>query len=460
MLLSAGASDGAIKFWDIRSFKAPLMAMCPSSTSDSPTSMPAPSQPCLTGAPSRVRGITSLSQDAFGSRLTASCTNGRVYVVDMGAPLPRVSHTLQGAQIDSFFVKAGISSDGTRVACGGSDGSINVWQLSSNDTMPSVTFQAHQGEVTALRWSPVDGSSLLSAADDSTVALHTLHPLPPPSPPRCHPFSASHTLSGRASAAWRPRLPVSAGSHVREAEAAPAATPPTAITAHPVTPAAAAAAAAASAELPVSPAAAESSVDVPAASDGRPAESRAAPAAAAAAAAAEVAAAVASGIRKRPREDHCTATAAAGNCNACNGEAAATVPPGEAVAEAAAALAEGAEAPGAAKAPFRATVKPNQTAVTMSEAQEAPPPAGSSADMEAGQADMAMQDSAGRADMDVGASCPSDQDTQPPEGGLPAKSVAGCKWGLAPCTVPGGKSNKAMASTCQNRQLTPMQCSG
>ncbi|CAI5480772.1 unnamed protein product [Closterium sp. Yama58-4] len=135
-----------------------------------------------------------------------------VYVLDMSARLPSISHALQGAQIDSFFVEASISSDGSRVACGGSDGNINVWQLSSNDTMPSVTFQAHQGEVTALRWSPVDGDSMLSAADDSSVALHTLHPLPPHSPPPRLSSSACHRLPGRETRSWRPGTSVLVGA--------------------------------------------------------------------------------------------------------------------------------------------------------------------------------------------------------------------------------------------------------
>ncbi|CAI5943002.1 unnamed protein product [Closterium sp. NIES-65] len=263
MLFTAGASDGAVKFWDTRALKEPLTTLCPSTAPHSPTATPAPAQaspaslnmplipspslplssppshphlgpspslhpphtgthgaceaspaslkmaliplpispprftpiplpfhpipplptpssplqPPHTGTPWRVRGITSLSQDAYGARLTASCTNARVYVVDMTAalpfkaprksshpshrsriispsrpslrvyvvdmtaplpfeaplksshlshvtppplppfpslrvymvdmtaPLPRVSHALQGAQIDSFFVE-------------------------------------------------------------------------------------------------------------------------------------------------------------------------------------------------------------------------------------------------------------------------------------------------------------------------------------------------------------------
>jgi len=60
------------------------------------------------------------------------------------------------------------SPDAKRIAIGGNDGRIAVWDIATGD--PIVTFDRHDGFVTGLAWSR-DGNRLASAATDGTVLV-------------------------------------------------------------------------------------------------------------------------------------------------------------------------------------------------------------------------------------------------------------------------------------------------
>lgn len=195
-LVSAGATDGAIKLWDVRQLATPSGAGSKGGSSSkakaSSSSSPPPSKggapqalvtlhpPC--GSHGRQRGITSLSVDPNGTRLLAGATNSRVYMYDTrwasassarhptGGSSEEHVPSFEGHAVDSFYVKTGFSPDGKFVVSGSSDGGVYVWEADRPDLAP-FTYWGHESEVTAVAWCPTNFHTLLSASDDTTVRV-------------------------------------------------------------------------------------------------------------------------------------------------------------------------------------------------------------------------------------------------------------------------------------------------
>jgi len=60
------------------------------------------------------------------------------------------------------------SPDGTRIASGGDDGSVQVWEASTGKNI--FIYRVHTGKVNAVAWSP-DGKSIASGSSDMTVQV-------------------------------------------------------------------------------------------------------------------------------------------------------------------------------------------------------------------------------------------------------------------------------------------------
>jgi hypothetical protein len=65
-------------------------------------------------------------------------------------------------------ISVAFSPDAKRLAVGGQDGRITIWELATGD--PVITFDRHDGFVTGLVWSR-DGTRLASSATDGTVLV-------------------------------------------------------------------------------------------------------------------------------------------------------------------------------------------------------------------------------------------------------------------------------------------------
>src|SRR6266567_8972805 len=60
------------------------------------------------------------------------------------------------------------SPDGTRIASGGNDSTVQIWSAATGHRL--VTYPGHLGTVYAVAWSP-DGTRIASASDDATVQV-------------------------------------------------------------------------------------------------------------------------------------------------------------------------------------------------------------------------------------------------------------------------------------------------
>ena len=68
---------------------------------------------------------------------------------------------------DEFYsVVVAFSPDGRRLACAGTRGSVAVWDTAT--WRKALTFEGHDGQITAIAYSP-DGRSIASGGSDRTV---------------------------------------------------------------------------------------------------------------------------------------------------------------------------------------------------------------------------------------------------------------------------------------------------
>jgi hypothetical protein len=177
--LVAAAMDrtGGIRLWDVRSSR--ILGDLPQT--------PPPGQ--TTNYESS--GVTSIAADPSGSGLLLSSVfNGPVLLYDPALSLSGPVRHFEGPHINSFFIRASFSPDGSHVVCGdgGSKGPRSgsprhfayVWETKGG---PKAIFRlyGHKKEVSDVAWTrDAAGRDLLATcSDDSTVKVHVS---PPPSP--------------------------------------------------------------------------------------------------------------------------------------------------------------------------------------------------------------------------------------------------------------------------------------
>jgi WD40 repeat protein len=89
-----------------------------------------------------------------------------LFDVRVGAASRRLRTGPETAQI--AYTCAAFGPDGTRLATGGADGLVTLWDVATGDAL--VSFDRHEGPVTGLGFS-ADGARLVSASDDGTALV-------------------------------------------------------------------------------------------------------------------------------------------------------------------------------------------------------------------------------------------------------------------------------------------------
>ncbi|CAN1321964.1 Denticleless protein homolog [Linum perenne] len=156
-IATAGAVDSIIKFWDTRNLKAQITQVCPQPKSS-------------TEKVNRLHGISSLSQDSYGTFLTASCMDNRIYLYNVLQLQKGPIQSFTGCRIESFFVKSAISPDASCILSGSSDGNAYLWKVGKPEMDPTV-LKGHDGEVTAVDWCQSEEGKIATSADDFTVRV-------------------------------------------------------------------------------------------------------------------------------------------------------------------------------------------------------------------------------------------------------------------------------------------------
>lgn len=161
VVISAGAADSVVKFWDTRKLKAPI------------TQTPPQCQTSVEGKEGRVHGIASLSLDSSGEFLISSCMDNKIYLYNAFQPDKGHLKSFAGHVLGSFYIKASFSPDGTHILSGSSDENVFIWQVDRPEADP-VILKGHRGEVTAVDWCPTDFCKIATCSDDYTVRVWSI----------------------------------------------------------------------------------------------------------------------------------------------------------------------------------------------------------------------------------------------------------------------------------------------
>jgi len=116
---------------------------------------------------SHTDAVSSVAWSPTNSHTVASASRDktvRVWNVATGADI--VSYTGHSDEVHTVAW----SHDGTHLASGSSDKTVQVWPLALNVTSAIITYQGHGDIVNSVAWSP-DGQSIASASNDNTVRL-------------------------------------------------------------------------------------------------------------------------------------------------------------------------------------------------------------------------------------------------------------------------------------------------
>ncbi|XP_060803897.1 protein lethal(2)denticleless [Amyelois transitella] len=152
-LISCGECDGNIKVWDLRKNyniykREPLpkhsIPYCGSSTKN---------------------GYTNLIIDDARMRLYASCMDNVIYCFNISTYNSLPEQRYIGHENSTFYIKTGLSPDGTYLVSGSSDKNAYVWNVKYS--VPIVKLTGHWAEVTCAAWCPTGDMKIVTCSDDA-----------------------------------------------------------------------------------------------------------------------------------------------------------------------------------------------------------------------------------------------------------------------------------------------------
>lgn len=202
MLYTAGAADGCVKLWDLRSLRggsSRTLAPTPEAGKRDGNVISAVCVASVTPALERRRdsiprarrthGIAHVDIDQQGRHLLVSATDSTIYLYNATNLSLGHSRVLTGHTQTSFYIRATFSPDGQHVLSGSADANAYIWDISAPTVAgavhPVLTLEGHQGgEASAVDWCRRDALKLATCADDSSAKVWTVDATRRPAPPR------------------------------------------------------------------------------------------------------------------------------------------------------------------------------------------------------------------------------------------------------------------------------------
>lgn len=206
LLFTAGAADGCVKLWDLRSLGGGIGNNNKKSSQAMNARCVSKVTPCLEprqqyGLPvaRRTHGIAHVDVDEQGQHLLVASTDSCIYLYN--ARNVELGHTrvLTGHTATSFYIRAKFSPDGTHVISGSADAKAYVWDINARDKQlqgggnccgaggiqPILALDGHTGgEASAVDWCRRDPLKIATCADDATAKVWTVTPGRKPGAPR------------------------------------------------------------------------------------------------------------------------------------------------------------------------------------------------------------------------------------------------------------------------------------
>ncbi|DAZ98173.1 TPA: hypothetical protein N0F65_005639 [Lagenidium giganteum] len=171
-LVTAGATDGVVKFWDLRRC---LASQKSKRTKSSTAPTPLRSLVCSSRAGVN-HGITSLAFNNTRTKLLVNVLNDDMKMFDYERAVngeTQASASFTGHLSTSFYGRSGFSPDGDCIIGGSSDGAVMVWRATERgeSILPTYALKGHTGEVNGVAWNSNDSTELASCSDDGTVRV-------------------------------------------------------------------------------------------------------------------------------------------------------------------------------------------------------------------------------------------------------------------------------------------------
>ncbi|KAG7377958.1 hypothetical protein PHYPSEUDO_010748 [Phytophthora pseudosyringae] len=195
-IITAGAVDAVVKFWDLRRLGTSSTVSCGKKKAVVKLPVPIREISCSSREGAR-RGISSLTLRHGGaggaSHLLVNVLNDSIAVIDIdqeqhqtGSRDSRTVLRCSGHQASSFYNKAAFSPEGNFIAGSSADGVVYIWDahistsydgaLSSawsavdvQQRAPCFALKGHVNEVNGVAWNSQDFTQLASCSDDGTV---------------------------------------------------------------------------------------------------------------------------------------------------------------------------------------------------------------------------------------------------------------------------------------------------
>ncbi|KAB7499457.1 Protein lethal(2)denticleless [Armadillidium nasatum] len=139
-IVSAGASDGKVKIWDLRKTYSTRKRL--------PHSLWNLSLPTYSGT-------TSMSLSPFKERIYVSCLNGKIYCFHITAPTIYPVAVYFGFSRYNIHCKSCVSPCGSYLLSGSGDAGAQIWSTNSPGC-PIVSLSGHEELVTTVAWSEDD----------------------------------------------------------------------------------------------------------------------------------------------------------------------------------------------------------------------------------------------------------------------------------------------------------------